>query len=32
MVCGLREFTRPVREFFQQLGFERRAVRFENYD
>jgi len=32
MVCGVREFTRPVREFFQEMGFERRAVRMENYD
>jgi len=32
MVCGVRAFTRPVREFFHTLGFERRAVRFENYD
>jgi ferredoxin-NADP reductase len=32
MVCGLKEFTRPVREFFQSLGFERRAVRVEHYD
>jgi ferredoxin-NADP reductase len=32
MVCGVRAFTRPVREFFHGLGFERRAVRFENYD
>jgi CDP-4-dehydro-6-deoxyglucose reductase, E3 len=32
MVCGLKEFTRPVREFFQALGFERRAVRVEHYD
>jgi phenol hydroxylase P5 protein len=32
MVCGLKEFTRPVRDFFQSLGFERRAVRVEHYD
>src|SRR5205807_3301016 len=32
MVCGVREFTRPVRDFFQEMGFERRAVRVENYD
>ncbi len=32
MVCGLRDFTRSVREFFQMMGFERRAVRVEHYD
>jgi ferredoxin-NADP reductase len=32
MACGVRGFTRPVRDFFQALGFERRAVRVENYD
>jgi CDP-4-dehydro-6-deoxyglucose reductase, E3 len=32
MVCGLKEFTRPVRDFFQSIGFERRAVRVEHYD
>jgi len=32
MACGLKEFTRPVREFFQAMGFERRAVRVEHYD
>ena len=32
MVSGVREFTRPVRDFFQQIGFERRAVRLENFD
>ena len=32
MVCGVRAFTRPVREFFQEIGFDRRAVRMENYD
>jgi ferredoxin-NADP reductase len=32
MACGVREFTRPVRDHFQALGFERRALRVENYD
>jgi phenol hydroxylase P5 protein len=32
MVCGVREFTRPIRDLLQELGFERRAVRVENYD
>ena len=31
MVCGVREFTLPVRGFFQELGLERRAVKIENY-
>ena len=32
LVCGVREFTLPVRTFFiEQLGFERRAVKVENY-
>lgn len=32
MVCGKREFVRPIRDFFGELGFERRAVKWENYD
>lgn len=32
MVCGVRSFTRPMREFFQQLGFDRRAVKVEHFD
>ncbi|MBC8104778.1 MAG: FAD-dependent oxidoreductase [Cytophagales bacterium] len=33
MVCGVREFTLPTRSFFmEQLGFERRAVKVENYN
>lgn len=32
MVCGRREFVRPIREFFYALGYERRAVKWENYD
>lgn len=33
MVCGVREFTFPLRSYFQeQLGFERRAVKVENYN
>jgi ferredoxin-NADP reductase len=32
MVCGVKAFTRPMRDFFQQLGFERRAVKVEHYD
>jgi len=32
MVCGIREFVRPVRDFFYERGYERRAVKWENYD
>lgn len=32
MVCGKRDFVRPVREALQELGFERRTVRCESYD
>ena len=32
LVCGVREFTLPVRQFFMdELGFERRQVKVENY-
>lgn len=32
MVCGIREFVRPVRDYFQDLGYDRRAVKWESYD
>lgn len=32
MVCGKRDFVRPLRDFFYGRGFERRAVKWENYD
>ncbi|MES2464041.1 MAG: FAD-dependent oxidoreductase [Armatimonadota bacterium] len=33
MVCGVREFTFPTRAFFiEQMGFERRSVKVENYN
>ena len=32
MVCGVREFVRPVREYFHGLGYDRRAVKWESYD
>jgi ferredoxin-NADP reductase len=33
MVCGVREFTFPIRAFFiDQMGFERRSVKVENYN
>ena len=32
MACGVREFTRPVREILMETcGFERRQVKLENY-
>lgn len=32
MICGVREFTLPARQFFiDELGFERRQVKVENY-
>jgi NAD(P)H-flavin reductase len=33
LVCGVREFTFPTRAFFiDQMGFERRSVKVENYN
>jgi ferredoxin-NADP reductase len=32
MICGKREFVRPLRDFFYNLGYPRRAVKWENYD
>jgi NAD(P)H-flavin reductase len=32
MICGIRAFVRPMRDFFYNLGYERRAVKWENYD
>ena len=33
LVCGVREFTFPTRAFFiEKMGFERRAVKVENYN
>jgi phenol hydroxylase P5 protein len=32
MVCGKREFVHQIRDFFQQRGYERRAVKIESYD
>jgi NAD(P)H-flavin reductase len=32
MVCGKREFVRPARDFFYERGYEKRAVKWENYD
>lgn len=32
MVCGKREFVRPIRDFFYARGYEKRAVKWENYD
>ncbi len=32
MICGIKAFVRPVRAYFAELGFERKAVRVETYD
>lgn len=32
MACGKREFVHAVRGFFQDRGYDRRAVRIESYD
>ncbi len=32
MVAGVREFTKPVRAFFIERGFERKAVKCENFN
>ena len=32
MVCGKREFVRPIRDYFYGLGYDRKAVKWENYD
>ena len=32
MVCGVREFIEPLRNYFRKLGFERRQIRHEIYD
>jgi ferredoxin-NADP reductase len=32
MVCGKKEFVRPIRDFFYERGYERRGVKWENFD
>jgi NAD(P)H-flavin reductase len=32
MICGRREFVRPLRDFFYARGYARRDVKWENYD
>jgi ferredoxin-NADP reductase len=32
MVCGKRDFVRPVRDYFYERGYDRKAVKWENYD
>jgi len=32
MICGKRDFVRPLRDFFYGLGYDRKAVKWENYD
>ena len=32
MICGKREFVRPLRDFFTERGWDRRDVKCESYD
>ena len=32
MICGIKQFVRPMRAFFVELGFDRRDVKIETYD
>lgn len=32
MIAGIKSFARPLRSFFMELGFDRRAVKLETYD
>ncbi len=32
MICGKKEFVRPLRDHFYSHGYERKAVKWENYD
>jgi len=32
MICGTKEFVRPLRAFFQERGYERKEVKTETYD
>jgi ferredoxin-NADP reductase len=32
MICGIRDFVRPLRASFMELGLERKEVRIETYD
>jgi ferredoxin-NADP reductase len=32
MICGKREFVRPLRDYFYGLGYDRKTVKWENYD
>ena len=32
MICGVKAFVRPIRGFFTEMGYERKAVRVETYD
>lgn len=32
MICGLKQFVRPLRAFFMERGFDRRDVKVETYD
>lgn len=32
MICGLKQFVRPLRAFFMEQGFDRREIKIETYD
>ena len=32
MICGVRAFVRPLRDLFYGLGYDRKRVKWENYD
>jgi NAD(P)H-flavin reductase len=32
MICGIKQFVRPLRGFFMERGFDRRDVKIETYD
>lgn len=32
MIAGIKSFARPLRTFFMELGFDRKAVKLETYD
>jgi len=32
MICGLKQFVRPLRAFFMERGFDRRDIKIDTYD
>ena len=32
MLCGMKDFVRPLRAFFLEKGYERKEVKTETYD